>query len=119
LRRLKDPKIYDILEQHSAKLCEGLSQAAAETGFKTVTNRVGSMWTSFFTEGPVTNWATANKSNRELYGRFFHAMLDEGVYLAPSQFEAGFVSIMHTAAIIDETIEAARAAFRKIRNKGE
>jgi glutamate-1-semialdehyde 2,1-aminomutase len=119
LRRLRDQKIYDILEQHSAKLCEGLSHAAAEAGFKTVTNRVGSMWTSFFTEEPVTNWATANQSNRELYGRFFHAMLDEGVFLAPSQFEAGFVSTAHTEAIIDETIEAARTAFRKIGDKGE
>jgi glutamate-1-semialdehyde 2,1-aminomutase len=115
LRRLRDPKVYETLEQRSAKLCDGLSQAATETGFKTVTNRVGSMWTSFFTEVPVTNWATANSSNRELYGRFFHAMLNEGVYLAPSQFEAGFVSITHTDAIIDETIEASRKAFQALK----
>jgi glutamate-1-semialdehyde 2,1-aminomutase len=114
LRRLRDQKIYETLEQRSARLCDGLSQAAAEAGLQTVTNRVGSMWTSFFTGEPVTNWATANQSNRELYGRFFHAMLNEGVYLAPSQFEAGFVSITHTDAIIDETIEAARKAFRTI-----
>ena len=112
LRRLRDPKIYEQLEQRSAKLCEGLSQAATEAGVKTITNRVGSMWTSFFTAEPVTNWATANKSNRESYGKFFHAMLDEGVYLAPSQFEAGFVSITHTDEIVEQTIEAARRAFR-------
>lgn len=119
LRRLKDKAIYSQLESHSAKLCEGLSWAASEAGVKTITNRVGSMWTSFFTEEPVTNWATANSSDRQLYGRFFHAMLDEGVYLAPSQFEAGFVSIAHTEKIIDQTIEAARKAFQPLGGKGE
>jgi glutamate-1-semialdehyde 2,1-aminomutase len=111
LRRLKDRKLYETLEERSAKLCAGLSEAAAEAGIKTTTNRVGSMWTSFFSDEPVTNWASANKSNRELYGRFFHAMLAEGVYLAPSQFETGFVSITHTEPIIEQTIEAARRAF--------
>jgi glutamate-1-semialdehyde 2,1-aminomutase len=112
LRRLKDKSIYRNLEQRSARLCEGISEAAAAAGIKTTTNRVGSMWTSFFTDEPVTNWATASKSNRELYGKFFHAMLDEEVYLAPSQFESGFVSIAHTEAIIEQTIEAARKAFQ-------
>jgi glutamate-1-semialdehyde 2,1-aminomutase len=114
LRRLKDKTFYERLEQSSAKLCDGLSQAAAEAGIQTITNRVGSMWTTFFTDEPVTDWKGANKSNRELYGRFFHAMLDEGVYLAPSQFEAAFVSIAHTDAIIEQTIAAARAAFKLI-----
>lgn len=115
LQRLRDKTIYETLERNSARLCEGVAIAAAKAGFDTVTNRVGSMWTTFFTAEPVTNWATANKSNRELYGRFFHAMLDEGVYLAPSQFEAGFVSIAHTDEIIDQTIEASRKAFQGIR----
>lgn len=114
LRRLKDHSIYQKLESSSARLCEGLSNAAAAAGIQTMTNRVGSMWTTFFTNEPVTNWNSANKSDRQLYGRFFHAMLDEGVYLAPSQFEAGFVSIAHTDLIIDETIEAARNAFKLI-----
>ena len=117
LRRLRNENIYEQLEQHSARLCEGLSQAAADAGLKTTTNRVGSMWTSFFTDEPVTNWATANKSNRELYGKFFHAMLEEGVYLAPSQFEAAFVSTTHTDLIIDQTIEAARSAFQAVGQK--
>jgi glutamate-1-semialdehyde 2,1-aminomutase len=112
LRRLKDETIYRKLEERSARLCAGLSQAAATAGIKTITNRVGSMWTSFFTDEPVTNWTTANQSSRELYGRFFHAMLDEEVYLAPSQFEAGFVSIAHTDLIIEQTIAAARKAFQ-------
>jgi glutamate-1-semialdehyde 2,1-aminomutase len=114
LRRLRSESVYEQLEMRSARLCDGLSRAAAEAGIKTTTNRVGSMWTSFFSDEPVTNWATANKSNRELYGRFFHAMLDEGVYLAPSQFEAGFVSTSHTNAIIDQTIDASRKAFQLI-----
>ncbi|MGI9069221.1 MAG: glutamate-1-semialdehyde 2,1-aminomutase [Pyrinomonadaceae bacterium] len=114
LRRLRDKSIYQKLESCSAKLCEGLSGAATEAGIATITNRVGSMWTSFFTSEPVTNWTSANKSNRQLYGRFFHAMLDEGVYLAPSQFEAGFVSTTHTDLIVDETIEAARKAFKTL-----
>ncbi len=114
LRRLKDETIYRKLEQRSARLCEGLSNAAAEAGIKTITNRVGSMWTSFFTDEPVTNWTTANKSNRALYGKFFHAMLAEGIYLAPSQFEAGFVSIAHTEGIIDKTIESSRKAFQAL-----
>ena len=118
LRRLRDHTIYEHLEQRSAKLCEGLSQAAAEAGVKTITNRVGSMWTSFFADEPVTNWATANNSNRELYGKFFHAMLAEGVYLAPSQFEAGFVSVAHTDSVIDQTIQASRKAFRVLRQMG-
>jgi glutamate-1-semialdehyde 2,1-aminomutase len=72
------------------------------------------MWTSFFTNEPVTDWDSATRSNRELYGRFFHAMLEEGVYLAPSQFEAAFISTAHTDEILDRTIEAGRRAFRKV-----
>jgi glutamate-1-semialdehyde 2,1-aminomutase len=115
LRRLRVHSIYEKLERSSARLCEGLSRAASEAGIQTVTNRVGSMWTSFFTDEPVTDWNSANRSDRQLYGRFFHAMLDEGVYLAPSQFEAAFVSTAHTDLIIDETIEAARKAFQALK----
>ena len=108
LRRLRDKSVYDQLEAASRRLCDGLA------GVKTVINRVGSMWTSFFTSEPVVDWDSANKSDRQRYGKFFHAMLDEGVYLAPSQFEAGFVSLAHTDAIIDKTIEAARKALTRI-----
>jgi glutamate-1-semialdehyde 2,1-aminomutase len=117
LRRLKDSSFYQKLDERSARLCDGLSQAAADAGVKTTTNRVGSMWTSFFTDAPVTNWTTANQSNRELYGKFFHAMLDEEVYLAPSQFEAAFVSAAHTDLIIDQTIAAASKAFQVLSQK--
>jgi glutamate-1-semialdehyde 2,1-aminomutase len=72
------------------------------------------MWTSFFTEQAVVNWTTASASDRGRYGRFFHSMLDNGVYLAPSQFEAAFVSIAHTDEVIDQTIEAATKVFRTL-----
>lgn len=114
LRRLRDRSIYEKLERATARLCEGISQAAAAAGIKTVTNRVGSMWTSFFTGQQVFDWTTANQSNRELYGKFFHAMLAEGVYLAPSQFEAAFVSTAHTDETVGQTIEAAQKAFSSL-----
>ena len=115
LRRLKNKSVYDQLESSSNKLCEGLAAAAQEAEVTTVTNRVGSMWTSFFTNEPVINWVSADKCDRQLYGKFFHAMLNEGVYLAPSQFEAAFVSLAHTDEIIQKTITAATAAFKQIR----
>ena len=112
LRRLKDKSVYERLENATHKLCEGLASAARDAGVTTVTNRVGSMWTSFFTSEPVVDWDGANKSDRQLYGKFFHAMLDEGVYLAPSQFEAAFVSLAHTDEIIERTVEAAHKAHK-------
>lgn len=114
LRRLRDQSIYERLERATAKLCDGLSAAAEDAGMETVMNRVGSMWTGFFTREPVTDWASANKSDRRLFGRFFHAMLDLGIYLAPSQFEAGFVSLAHDDEIIARTVSAARKAFESI-----
>jgi glutamate-1-semialdehyde 2,1-aminomutase len=114
LRRLRDKSVYEQLENASRKLCEGLAAGASEVGINTETNRVGSMWTSFFTDEPVTNWETANRSNREQYAKFFHAMLDEGVYLAPSQFEAAFVSLAHSDDVIDQTIAAATRALKTI-----
>jgi len=116
LRRLRNPSIYERLELASAQLCEGLSAAARDAGVNTISNRVGSMFTTFFTDGPVFDWQTANSCDRQLYGRFFHAMLAQGIYLAPSQFEAGFVSVAHTEEIVGRTIEAARRAFKKLRD---
>ena len=114
LRRLKTASFYETLEELSKKLCDGLRKAGEDAGLETVTNRVGSMWTTFFAKTPVTNWTTANTSNRDAYGRFFHAMLSNGVYLAPSQFEAAFLSITHTDEVIEKTIEAAKKAFATI-----
>lgn len=116
LSRLKDPSVYQTLEDTTARLCDGLAKAASDAGIDTTTNRAGSMWTAFFTNQPVTDWTTAATSDRSFFGRFFHAMLDEGVYLAPSQFEAAFVGLAHTSDVIDETIEAACRAFAKLQN---
>ena len=117
LKRLRAKSVYEKLERAGQRLCDGMSEAAREAGIETITNRIGSMWTTFFTSEPVTDWTTASKSDRNHFGRFFHAMLDEGVYLAPSQFEAGFISTAHTDELIERTIEAASAAFKKSRNE--
>jgi glutamate-1-semialdehyde 2,1-aminomutase len=114
LRRLRQKSIYEQLERATGKLCEGLTAVADSAGVRTTSNRVGSMWTSFFSDSEVSDWSTANRCNRDLYGQFFHAMLSEGVYLAPSQFEAAFVSTAHTDEIIERTVAAAGKAFAKL-----
>jgi glutamate-1-semialdehyde 2,1-aminomutase len=114
LRLLKGGDIYAQLERATARLVEGMTEAAREAGVEVTSNRVGSMFTTFLTREPVTDWATASQSDREAFGRFFHAMLDEGVYLAPSQFEAAFVSTAHGEEVIERTVEAARRAFARV-----
>ena len=114
LRRLRDKSIYEQLERAAARLTNGIGEAARAAGIQTTTNRVGSMFTTFFASEPVTDWASAARASRDTYGRFFHRMLEEGVYLAPSQFEAAFVSLAHTDELIDRTVEAARASFAKL-----
>ena len=111
LRLLKKTNPYPLLEESTAKLVDGLREASRAAGVVTVANRVGSMFTSFFTNQPVTDWSTASRSDRAAYARFFHAMLGEGVYLAPSQFEAAFVSTAHDDQVIERTIAAARRAL--------
>ncbi|HMF56550.1 MAG TPA: aminotransferase class III-fold pyridoxal phosphate-dependent enzyme, partial [Pyrinomonadaceae bacterium] len=115
LRRLRDASIYERLERAGQRLCDGLSKAARAVGIETVTNRVGSMWTTFFTTEAVTDWTTASKSDRNLYARFFHQMLEQGIYLAPSQFEAGFISTAHTDEMLYKTIEAAHTALSQLK----
>ena len=114
LRRLRNASIYDQLERATKKLCDGFADAARSAHVSNSINRVGSMWTGFFTSGEVTDWFTANRCDRQLYGKFFHAMLSEGVYLAPSQFEAAFVSLAHSDEVIERTVQAARRAFETI-----
>ncbi len=106
----KDPQLYSRLEAQSAKLHEGLDALASKHEVKTCSNRAGSMMTMFFQDGPVVDYATAKASDTELYGRFFQGMLEQGVYLAPSQFEAAFVGSAHG----DEEIELTLAAADKV-----
>jgi glutamate-1-semialdehyde 2,1-aminomutase len=114
LRLLKDPEVYERLERATTRLVEGMTEAARAAGVPTVSNRVGSMFTTFFTSEAVFDWTAANRSDRAAFARFFHAMLDEGVYLAPSQFEAAFVSARHDNEIIERTVGAARKAFARV-----
>jgi glutamate-1-semialdehyde 2,1-aminomutase len=112
LKALKGRGVYQKLERTAARLADGLRQAARESGVSVQINRVGSMFTVFFNAQPITDYQTAKMSNAVQFGRFFHALLDRGVYLAPSQFEACFVSLAHTRQDIETTIQAARAAFK-------
>ncbi len=111
---LEDPDCYDELEATSARLEAGLRTAARAAGVTVTINRVGSMLTVFFCEGPVVDYATAKTSDTQRFGRYFHAMLERGVYLPPAQFEAAFVSLAHGEAEIDETVRAAEQAFRAV-----
>ena len=114
LKLLKDSNPYEELERRSAKLEQGLRDVASRAGIASTVNRVGSMLTAFFTEGPVTDWPSAKTCDTDRYGRFFRAMLDEGVYLAPSQFECAFVSYAHSDELIEKTVDAASRAMRAL-----
>src|SRR5216683_2578439 len=109
--RDKKTKIYPRLEALSAKLVEGVAAAAKDAGVPLTFNRVGSMFTWFFAQDPVTDWDSAAKSDTAAFGRFFRAMLDAGIYLPPSQFEAAFLSAAHSEEDIEKTIGAAKSAF--------
>jgi len=112
LRYLREHKdIYPRLDKLAGELVSGVNAAAKEAGVEMCNNRVGSMFTWFFTRGPVTDWPSAARSNTEAFGRFFRAMLENGVYLPPSQFEAAFLGAAHTEQDVQRTIEAAKQAF--------
>jgi glutamate-1-semialdehyde 2,1-aminomutase len=113
LRRLRDQKedIYPRLEKLSGELVDGVAAAAKAANVSICHNRVGSMFTWFFAPGPVTDWNSASKCDTEAFGRFFRGMLDNGVYLPPSQYEAAFLSTAHTDEDIQKTIAAAKKAF--------
>ena len=113
LKQLRERKaeIYPRLEKLSGELVEGVAAAAQEAGVKLVHNRVGSMFTWFFNSKPVTDWDSASKSNTEQFGKFFRAMLDQGVYLPPSQYEAAFLGATHTEEDVQKTVAAAKEAF--------
>jgi glutamate-1-semialdehyde 2,1-aminomutase len=116
LRHLQENKqaIYPRLDKLSGELVDGVAAAAKDAGVSLCCNRVGSMFTWFFTPGPVTDWDSAAKSDTEAFSRFFRAMLDNGIYLPPSQFEAAFLSTAHTEEDIQRTISVARQAFASV-----
>ncbi|WP_418792577.1 glutamate-1-semialdehyde 2,1-aminomutase [Phosphitispora sp. TUW77] len=114
LKQLQAPGIYDELEKKAAKLAEGLADAADRTGAGVSFNRVGSMVCTFFTGEPVIDFVSACTSDTKKFAAFFRIMLKKGVYLAPSQFEAAFVSLAHSDADIERTIEASYEAFCEV-----
>jgi len=114
LRELRDHPPYARLDQLGARLEEGLRAAARAAGVPHCLNRVGSMWTLFFAEGPVRDYASAKRSDTARFGRFFWAMMDRGVYLPCSQFEAAFNSVLHDEQLIDRTVAAAREALAEV-----
>lgn len=111
---LKQEGFYELIEEKSQYLEQGLKAAAEKAPFKTCWQRVGGMFCTFFTEGPVYSFADAAKSDTEAFGRFFRAMLGSGINLAPSQFEAGFMSAAHSKDDLNTTIKAAETAFANL-----
>jgi glutamate-1-semialdehyde 2,1-aminomutase len=115
LEILERPGFYERLEAISAELERGLLGEARRAGVPLTVNRVGSMLTAFLTAAPVTDYASAKKSDTAAFGRFFGSLLEQGVYFPPSQFEAAFVSAAHTEQDIAETVQAAGRALEKLR----
>ena len=111
---LRNSSIYDDLEERSGEFENGVRASADKHAVPITFNRVGSMWTLFFTEGPVTDFASADTSNREKFARFFHLMLAEGVYLPPSQLEAAFFSAAHAKKDIQQLVERVDRVMKKV-----
>jgi len=107
--------VYETLEARGARLAAGLRSAAADAGVPYAVSRVGSILTGFFRSDLPVRYEDAAAADSDAYARFFHTCLGAGVNLAPSQFEAMFVSLAHDEAVIDRTIEAAGAAFKAAR----
>ena len=116
LKRLQVPGVYDALEAKAQALETGILENLKALGLKYQTNRVGSIMTLFFTEAPVTSFEAANACDQDLFARYFREMVNRGIYLAPSQFEAAFVSLAHSDADIDATIKANYEALKACTN---
>ena len=109
---MQTPGLWAGIEQAAARLEAGLSAAAEDAHTPAHVQRAGTMFTTFFTDRPVTDWPSAKAADTRRFGLFFRAMLEAGVYLAPSQFEAGFLSSAHGPHEIDVTLRAAEKALR-------
>src|SRR5438552_1671949 len=114
LKQLTKPGLYDEITQVAQRLAVGIRAGLADAGIPGEVNAIGSLATVFFTFGPVRNYVDAKRSDTKRYARFFREMLDRGIFLAPSQFEAAFVSAVHTPQDIDRTLAAAHEAFQVI-----
>jgi glutamate-1-semialdehyde 2,1-aminomutase len=114
LNILKQPGFYQALEKKSSMVADGIAKAAKDAGYPIYSTRVGSMFCAFFTKDEVYDWPTASQCDTKAFAKYFLAMLEEGIYLAPSQFETAFVSAAHTEADIEKTIAAAAKCFKQI-----
>jgi glutamate-1-semialdehyde 2,1-aminomutase len=114
LELLRQPGTYEYLDRVTKRLADGLLQVARETGHVASGGQISGMFGFFFAEGPVHNYEDAKKSDLGKFSRFHRGMLEQGIYLAPSQFEAGFTSLAHTDADIDRTLEAARSVLSNL-----
>ena len=111
LKLLREPGIFETLVTRTERLARGIGAAAKDAGIPVYQTQVGTMFCTYFSDVPVSSWDTASQADTRRYGQFFWAMLEQGVYLAPSQFEAGFMSLAHTDEVIEQTVGAARKAF--------
>jgi glutamate-1-semialdehyde 2,1-aminomutase len=114
LTELKKPGTYEALEAKSKKLCDGMEQIASRYDIPAYFTRVGAMFCTFFQEGPVFDFQSALKSDTERFGKFFMGMLERGIYLAPSQFETGFMSLAHSDEDIERTLSAAEEVWKTL-----
>jgi glutamate-1-semialdehyde 2,1-aminomutase len=106
--------VWDELEKNAQALSEGMRAIAQRLGIPVYFTRVGTMFCAFFSQSAVRNWATAKTCDTERFGKYFRGMLKRGIYPAPSQFEAGFLSTAHTADVIAKTLEAAEGALGEL-----
>jgi glutamate-1-semialdehyde 2,1-aminomutase len=114
LRALREDAVYERFERIGSRLIDGLTRVFTSHNVPHTMARAGSMFGFFFTTGPVTNLTSAKSADVALFGKFFHGMLDRGVYLAPSQFEAGFLSTAHSEAQVDQTLAAADTTLAEL-----
>jgi len=114
LQQLRTKGLYQKLEERAAALARGIGEAAKKANIPLTQTRVGSMLTGFFTSRPVVDWTSAKLSDTTRYGQYFHNMLEQGIYLAPSQFEAAFLSTVHSGSDIEKTVRAAHAAMKSL-----
>jgi len=114
LKKIKAPGLFESLVKGATRLREGISAAAEAAGVPVYATQAGTMFCFFFNEGPVTDWETAAKSDTKALARFFWAMVEQGVYFPPSQFESWFFSTCHTPEVVDQTIQAAQKAFEEM-----
>lgn len=114
MKQISQDGFYDALNTKAAKLSQGIEQAASDAGIALTSNQVGAMFGLFFTNEKVSSYQQATQCNIDLFKRFYHGMLEQGVYLAPSAFEAGFVSSAHSDDLIDQTINKAATVLQQI-----